>query len=360
MSWAAIAAAVIGAGASAGIAAASAPDIHTPNLGASSRKQVLADLMTLPGRRALENAARAGAEVDFPTGRMAPVVLTKDGREVVLPGGNPDNYDFGSGVTRVLRWQPETKHADFRGKGDADVQSELARQMAELELASQQKYGVDYATEARHQEELADPLGFAARKTLHDELAKRDEALGKAGHPVADELDAQVLGDLQRGRGISPDAQKLVDDIMARRGGAGGGVTANVTGSLEQGPQAEQRLARAQQHALGFLSSGATPEDVDYRRRQQSLADMGNFISGRTPEAQFGALSGAQQGSTPQFRAPALPGPDPNAAALGQQGALTNYSQQVRNATTQVGDWFTGLSTAIRGAGAVVAANRPR
>lgn len=352
MSWAAVSAALISATASAGIAAASAPNISTPNAAAASRRTVLSDLRTLPGRRMLEQAARLGTSVDYPTGRSISVYQRPDGTEVRIGPGETAPIGIGT----LVRTEPETRHADFSGMGDADVQSELARQTASLELANQQQYGVPFAQLQRQQLELSDPLGFQAREKLHDELVARDQAAQAGGpHPVADELGGQVLDTLQRGRGLSPAAQDIVNQVMAERGGAGGGVTADIQKELEQGPQAEQRLQQAQQGALGFLSSGATPEDVNYRRREQSIADIGRFLGGASPVAQFGALSGAQRGTTPQFASPNLIGVDQGAGAAGQQGALSNYSGQVRNATTQVNDWFAGLSSLMHGAGAIAA-----
>ena len=67
---AAIAAAVLGGIASAGVAAALRPgQPGAPDLAASSRAGVLADLQALPGRRAVEAAARLGVPVDYATGR---------------------------------------------------------------------------------------------------------------------------------------------------------------------------------------------------------------------------------------------------------------------------------------------------
>lgn len=355
MSWAAIGASVAGAVVAGGLSAASASAMqpHAPNAATSGRKGVLADLRTLPGRRALENAARLGIAVDYPTGRRTPIYgpapVYRDGRGIVQHG-----------TPQIVGYTPEVRHVDFSGMGDADVQATVARITAEHGLETQQRYGEDFARTARQQADLADPLGSAARVRLHEELMQREQGREDKPHPVADELNTQIEQDLQRGRAISPEAQKLIAEMTARRGGAAGGVTANIEGDLSTNAGAEQRLQQRDQHGLSFLSSGATPEDVDYRRRQQSLADMSSFLAGRGPTAQFQSLSsaGARGGATPQFRGPALPGPNPNAAALGQQGALTNYGQQVQQVTGNVNNWFAGLTTALRGAGAVVAANQ--
>lgn len=341
MSFAVVGGSLIGLAGTAAVAALTNKNVDQPDMTESSRKTVLADLRTLPGRRMLEAAARKGTAVDYPTGRQIPIYGSKGA----------------FGQRKIIGYQPELKHADFTGKGDADVAGELGRQMANLSLGTQQKYGVEFATEARKQAELADPLGFAARKTLGEQLMQRD-AHPQPVNPMAGVVDAQILADLQQGRGLSGDAAAAIAEMAARRGGAAAGVTGDFQAGLEQGPEAEARNLRAQQHALSFLSSGATPEDVEYRRKQQSLADMGKFLSGRTPEAQFASLSGAQQGATPRARAPGLPGPDASAGTTGQQGALLNYSQQVKQVTGNVNDWFSGLSSLVKLGGAGVAASK--
>ncbi len=76
----------------------------------------------------------------------------------------------------------------------------------------------------------------------------------------------------------------------------------------------------------------------------------------RAPRRSSESSTGARAGATPQFHGPTLPGPNPNAAAIGQQGALTNYNQQIQQATGNVNNWFAGLTTALRGGQAVAAA----
>lgn len=322
-----------------------------PNAAASGRKGVLADLQTLPGRRALENAARLGTAVDYDTGRRRPIYgprpVIVDARTHVAHHGPPP----------IIGYEPITRHIDFSGMGDADVQSEIARITAEHALNTQQRFGVDFAKVARAQADLADPLGAQARGRLFDELSQREQNRQDLAHPVADELQGAIQADLDRGGAISPEAQQLVDQMTARRGGSGAGVSADIAGDLSTNAGSEARRASRDQHALSFLSSGTTPEDVDYRRRQQSLSDMASFLAGRGPTAQFGALStaGARAGTTPQFQGPALPGSNPNAAAIGQQGALTNYGQQVGQITGNVNNWFAGLTTALRGGQAAAA-----
>ena len=65
------------------------------------------------------------------------------------------------------------------------------------------------------------------------------------------------------------------------------------------GKASEDTAARCKQAALAFLTSGATPEDVAYRREEQAFANLGSFAVGESPIAQFGQLSGAGEGAVP-------------------------------------------------------------
>jgi len=355
MSMAAIGASVAGAAVAAGLAYATRPTFDQPNLAASGRRGVEADLRTLPGRRMLENAARLGTAVDYPTGRRIPIY--PDGTHGT-PSGEGGALDL-----LAVRYEPEMRHADFTGMGDADVASELARRSAELQLDLSRRYGDQFIDSARAQEEASDPLGTQARHLLYDEITKREEHRGETDRPVAKELDAQILEDLKTGRGLDTDQSAAVQDVLNRRGGTGSIGADEAGGTLETGIatglSGEARLQQRLQHAMSYLGSGATPEDVDYRERQQSLADMASFLSGQTPTAQFRNLSGGQQGAAPQIQGPALPGPNPNAATLGQAGAVQSFNDRVRAQASTVSPWFAGLSALTRGAGSVVAANNP-
>ena len=111
---------------------------------------------------------------------------------------------------------------------------------------------------------------------------------------------------------------------------------------------ADTKRAQAQQDALQFLVSGVAPEDVAYRDRQQDEANLGAFMNGETPTAQFGQLSGAQNQAAPFITGGFGTGTNPNA---GQQAAQFNYQNwQAQNnfAQGQVNPWVTGLNMGIQ------------
>ncbi|HXJ71998.1 MAG TPA: hypothetical protein VNM37_04055, partial [Candidatus Dormibacteraeota bacterium] len=101
-----------------------------------------------------------------------------------------------------------------------------------------------------------------------------------------------------------------------------------------------------QQEGLSFLQSGVSPEDVTYRRIQQSLANLGAFVNNETPEAQFGQLSGAQSGAAP-FTSTGTPaaGLNPNAGAEGISNAFLMYHNQLAQGNSVLGGISTGVNT---------------
>ena len=365
--------AVVGAGLSAGLAAASQPDLVNP--AKSSRRAVLASLRALPGQRAVERAARLGEAVDFPTGKMEDVFETRQMTRTQLEEArsadqiSPQDYNRFDRALRDQeaardRYQPgaegpeptvsvkiktgtrsQTRHADFTGYGDADIQGKLAKQLAQIQLDLQKKYGADFVTEAKRQQELADPEGTAARRLLASEINRMEDERAGRQHLVANRLDAQVLDELQRGQGVTAEASDLTNRLKARRGD----VSADVLADLEGGMAGEARESERLQKALGYLGSGATPQDAAYRERQQGMANMASFLGGRTPQSQFASLSGAQQGASPVPRGPSLPGVDPNLMGNAQQAGLQSYQAGVHNAATQVSPWFVGLSGLVKG-----------
>lgn len=376
--WAGIVTAVVGAGLSAGLAYASQPNLPDPER--SSASVVSAALRTLPGQRAVDAAAALGIPVDYPTGRLITqydtvylkpdealargLITPAQARSLNQPIGRP-GLPAPEPVARPYRipigTAPETRHADFTGLGDADVQGALARNMAKIQLDLQKKYGTQFVDEARAQQEAADPEGAAARRLLASEINRIEDERQTRERPVATTLDRQMLQELEQGGAISPEAgAEVARELQARaQGGAGGAAdTATTAAQLESGPEGEARRRARMERALGYLESGATPEDVQYRERQQSLANMASFLAGRTPESQFSNLSGGQQGATPNVRGPALPTVPGNLQQIGTQAGLTNYTQGVQQAATQVNPWFAGLSAAIRGAGAYQAGQR--
>ncbi|HUA64887.1 MAG TPA: hypothetical protein VME24_03505 [Alphaproteobacteria bacterium] len=182
-------------------------------------------------------------------------------------------------------------------------------------------------------------------------------------------LDSQIQDTLNAAQNNSLtglDTERLnaaVADALGARGGggAGGGVGGGATGNaatpylnqfaqpLTTGFPGEQRQSQAAQSAMGFLASGSDPEDIEYRRTQQNLANLAAEANGQTPSSQFASLSGAAAGPAPTAPdgAAALPLMSDNGAAA-QQIGLQNWQTQMQNANNQVNPWIAGISSMLQ------------
>lgn len=370
MSWAAIAATVVGAGLSAGVAYASQPELVNP--ASSSRKTSRAALKALPVQRQVESLARLGKSGTYHADNwLTPKQALKQGfidqeayqkivNELIATGrmtgqatGPATGYLEKTPVRKIgreLKINVGKRTADFEGYGDADVQGKLAGDLARTGLDLQKKYGTQFAAEAANQAALADPEGTKARQLLASEINRMEDERQTRQHPVSDALDAQILDELKRGRNTSPDMEAITARLRDRRGDVGADV--DLADNLTRGSAGERRLTSLLQKGTSYLGSGATPEDTAFREKQQSLANMSSFLAGRTPQSQFASLSGGQQGATPGFNPPSLPGVDPNLMSNAQQAGVQSYTAGVRNAATQVSPWFVGLSALTKGAAA--------
>lgn len=347
MSWAAVTSAVVVAGASAGIAAASAPNF--PDAQKSSRRTVLAALNALPEQKKIDAAAKLGQSVEFNFGKKKPVYEEMPIEEA-RNSGKISQVEYAKllqdGKTTVsvqTGWKQGTKTADFTGWGDADIQGELQRQLAEVELDLQKKYGKDFIAEALKQQALADPEGTEARGMLADQINSMADRERK--RPVATALDSQIFDEVKRGRELDDDSLAAIAETLKRRGDTTI-QTGDVEHKLEAGPEADARLRARLGKAMGYYGSGVTPTDVNYRDKQQTLANMASFLNGRTPQSQFSSLAGGQQGAAPQPQAAPTVGLPGNLTGVAQGGAVGQYQAGVKAAANSVSPWFAGLSAA--------------
>ncbi len=350
---------------------ASAPGApHQPNLAASSRAMSDANAKLLPLRRQLEAAAQQGRSitVDIPSTKtvsqqFVKVPFSKMGGKF---GNVPSSYT--TDVPYVAsEWQPGGKYSslgnpsifnknttvssptttyDFTGAGTADVEGTVAKAMADAQLKLSAKYDPQFIDEALREQKLADPQSFEARQMESDLIQKQIN--DPVAHPVNDMLDSQIQEQLKAANSgkLTPEYQGILDEsvknALAARGGNGAG--GDFSTPLTTGFAGEQAKQAAAQKADSWLASGQTPEDVDYRREQQNLANLSAEVNGRTPESEFASMSGANSGPTPVNNGQALP-TLPNGQGQAAQGAAINaYGQQVNNQAQQVGSWTTGIT----------------
>ena len=247
--------------------------------------------------------------------------------------------------TKTGRMVPENQaYADFTGFGEADVQGKIAEDYADLMIELGDKYGQQFVEEARKQLELSDPEGMAAREKMGQMIEQQAQETPE--RPVADLMDQQVGEQLEAGNRLDAMSRDVLDaslqDALRARGQTGS--VDQFAQPMETGLAGDARRQAGIQKALGWLSSGATPEDVQFRREQQNLANMGAYIGGRTPQAEFANLSGAQQGATPMRGGSQLPTMNQNAGQSSQQAALNDWQTQMGYAANQANPWMAGLS----------------
>jgi hypothetical protein len=235
------------------------------------------------------------------------------------------------------------KEYDFTGLGDAATANIMSDKMAQALLDIQKNYGADFVKQRIEDLKRSDPNGFAARKQLFDKIL--EDANKSPDRPLNDSLQAEINAELSKGGQLdSREAEQV------REGVRGGQVARGIT--LGNAPVSQEASAmvkasddvrtQRQQSAEEFLKSGVSPEDVAYRQIQQSLTNLGAFVSGTTPEAQFGQLAGAQNGAAP-FTSTGSSNivTDPNAARRGLSNATQMYQLQQNNANP----WLSALST---------------
>ena len=210
----------------------------------------------------------------------------------------------------------KVEHVDFTGIGDIDLSRanldyyiESAGKISESMLEQSEEFGVKFVEQRRKELQAADPEGFEMRQ----EMGKRIMEGGEKHFMAAAKGAMQgVLGS------------------QSKRG--------NLFGNA---PSIQEAMA------VG---------DVGYRMDQQDVANMGAVGAGVAPTAQFGALSGAQQGASP-FQGQNIMQTGIGAMTNAQQGQATGsiYQAQVQMAQqgspwSQIGGMAAGVGlTALTG-----------
>jgi hypothetical protein len=210
----------------------------------------------------------------------------------------------------------QVENVDFTGVGDIDLSRanldyyiETAGKISESMLEQSEEYGVRFVEQRRKELEAADPEGFEMRQEMGRRIMEGGEK----------HFMAAAKGAMHGTRGS-----------QSARG--------NLFGNA---PSMQEAMA------VG---------DVGYRMYQQDLANMGSYGAGVAPTAQFGALSGAQQGANP-FQGQNIMQTGVGAMTNQQFGQATGgiYQQQAQMAQqgspwSQIGGMAAGLGlTALTG-----------
>lgn len=271
-----------------------------------------ADLETFPERRIIDAASALGKKVTLN-----------------IPGRGPTNFDF-------------------TGLGQADVQAGYGDAMLSQLLQLQRDLGPEFVEQRLAELREADPEGAAMRERLWGAIKSSVEA-GPTDRPDLKQLEDEIMAELGRAGQLTPETSHAISQRVMGNQVARGNYLGNAAATEEATVMAEageQQRAQAQQQAMAFLTGGISPDDAQYREGQQNLANLGSFIAGETPTAQFGQLSGAQRGAAPAAGVSPGLGLDPNAGASGINWANNLWSAK----QGQVNPWTAGLVGAAAGA----------
>ena len=255
-----------------------------PNIAAANEAGVWAGLETSGIQMLVANAMKFGRKIDV----QVPIFDAK---------GNK------TGVKDVS-W-------DFEGYSDVDATreemefgAEAADFMAKAMLDIQEKHGPAFVAQREKERRLADPTGAAVR----------------------DKYGEEVLAALERGPTLDPRMAREIDQASYAHAAATGNMLGTGTA----------------------LATGERRGDAAWRNWQQTLVNSAAFLSGTTPIAQFGQLSGAQQGASP-FNPMAIQSSNwvnPAAGAQGQQWAMNSYNTRMNYAAQQqpIGTQLLGMA----------------
>ncbi len=376
-----------------------------PNEAASSAQMAQTTANLLPIQRGMAAAAQTGGSYTFnlpqgasasslgiqaqgqgwynPNGQLVSGVqgfMVPQANPKFTPRGGQPEYNYVSPGSQGLTWRAGTTTIngvpikqngdgsytiDFNGFGAAQAAAVNAQQSAASQLALGQQYDPQFIAQALQQEQQADPESFAARNEMNT-LTQATAPLANPANlnePVSTMLNSQIqdtLNAAQNNTLTATDTARLnaaVQDALGSRGG--GSATGIGVGAptpyqswaqpLTTGFAGEQRQAQGAQSAMGFLASGSDPEDIEYRRVQQNLANLAAEANGQTPSSQFASLSGAASGpaSMTPGGAATLPIMSDNGAAA-QQIGLQNWQTQMQNANNQMNPWLAGTSSLLQ------------
>lgn len=268
----------------------------------------------------------------------------------------PFRYQIEAAAKMGQKITIDGKTYDFTGLGDASQQLAMSDKMTQALIDIQKNYGADYIKQRLAELQRADPQGYAARKQLFQKIIS--DADKNPDRPLAEDTQASILSMLNQGGSLGSGAGSELEQVQqgVRANQARSGLYLGNAPAFQEAQAVEKASesarTRRQQQAIAFQTAGVSPEDVSYRRVQQSLSNLSSAINGQTPLAQFSNLSSAGNGAVPfSTTTPNNQATDPNAAAASMGFASSIYGTQSRAASSQVNPWISSLSTVAGGIG---------
>lgn len=296
-------------------------EVKQPDYAASAQEGVYADLETLPFKRLIDAASKGGEKVTI--------------------GG---------------------KTYDFTSLGDADAAAANAKTMAQALLDIQKTYGADYVRQRVAELKLSDPEGQAARDQLFGKI--QAQMATPSNRPAAEALEASTLAETLKGASLDGNQLREVQQGVRGAQAGRGNVLGNAAAAQEAravGNAGEELRGQRQTAAVNYLTSGVTPEDVRYREIQQNLENLGSFINGASPTAQFSGLASAGNGAAPFYGGTAMTSAtNANAGTQAAQRNLSVYQTQTNWQQQQANPYLAGAGAGLRAYGVYQAATGPK
>lgn len=250
---------------------------------------------------------------------------------------------------------------NFTGLGTADVQNTVSAQMSQVLLDIQQGLGSQYIAQRLKDLQQSDPTGYAAYGQLFDQI-QQEAAANPPDMPLSQATQTSINSILQSSGTLTPTEMSQVEN-QSNAGNVASGVylgnapaqaTANAAVNAT-----DQQQNQAESAASQYLQQGTTPSDIQFRTTQQNLSNLGAFINGQNPTAQFASLSGSQQGAAPNpntgYTPPTLN--EGQAAATGINNANQGFAYQNELSNASANPYLAGLNIGIQGLSTALGTN---
>lgn len=269
---------------------------------------------------------------------------------------SPFNYLINAAAQMGKKVTIDGKDYDFTGVGQADTAAKVSDQMAQTLLQITKEKSPELIAQRLKELQAADPQGYAARQQLFDKIMA--DANANQDRPLSQATNQLIQDELAKGVGFSDDKQKREYQDSIRGGQVKSGIYLGNTKAREEAGgminAGEALRSQRQQNALDLVQSGSTPEDIAYRKLQQTLANLASFSNGTTPEAQFGQVSAAGSGPV-SFNGNGVNTDlyNPNAAGQGINNSLQSFqTSQVQKQNTP-NPWTNAFSSAFNAVGSL-------
>lgn len=315
-----------------------------PDIAAALEKQGVA----LSGSGASSDLAALQAQLKNTPRTIPKTTINRYGGTETIQMPNPA-YAALEQQIKTQEKTPSGNTVSFAGQGTADVQGQIEKALAQGQLELGQKYDPQFIAQALKEEQQANPQQFAARQQLYNDI--QGEINKPQVSPVSQTMENQVEERVNAGSGLTPEEQQMLQAAVTAGGNnVGGSGSPDFSTDLTTGFAGEDRALSNAGAGADWLASGETPSDISYREQQQTLANLGSFISGQTPENQYRQVSGAGTSPTPVYDSGYSPSYNGQAAtALGQTAGANQYAENADLALQQANPWTAGLSAVLGG-----------